>query len=275
MSRKDKIPFHREELNVSEIEIASMEGMDKFNLGAHRDDHYMFVIQQQGMFVLELDFNIVTLNGASLSFVTPGQVHKYIDQKNSKGWFVFVDPKLVSIQYRGIFDAFLHYRQVVAVQKENSVFVMTDALGELLNSKNMPMQKSVWQSLIQTIVGMVASHVLQAQEEQSGVSGSKYTLVTKFKQLVKEKFRVNKQVKDYASMIHITPLYLNEMTKKITGFSASYWIHQEIILEAKRLLYYTDLTIMEIAYEVGYEDHAYFSRFFKKNTGITASAFRS
>ncbi|GAA5087448.1 hypothetical protein GCM10023210_10290 [Chryseobacterium ginsengisoli] len=83
-----------------------------------------------------------------------------------------------------------------------------------------------------------------------------------------------KQVKEYASLLNITPLYLNEIVKEITGFSASHWIHQEIILEAQRLLYYTDLDIKQIAFQLGYEDHAYFSRFFKKNTGNTASQFR-
>lgn len=76
-------------------------------------------------------------------------------------------------------------------------------------------------------------------------------------------------------MLNITPLYLNEIVKEITGFPASYWIQQETILEARRLLYYTDLDIKQIAYRLGYDDHAYFSRFFKKSTGNTASQFRN
>ncbi len=78
-----------------------------------------------------------------------------------------------------------------------------------------------------------------------------------------------------AAQLHITPLYLNEIVKEITGFPASYWIHQEIMLEAKRLLYYTNLDVKQIAFDLGYEDHAYFSRFFKKNTGLTAGEFRN
>lgn len=97
----------------------------------------------------------------------------------------------------------------------------------------------------------------------------------KFRQLIKEQYKDCKLVKDYAALLNITPLYLNEVMKEISGFAASYWIHQEIVLEAQRLLYYTGLDIKEIAFELGYEDHAYFSRFFKKNTGMTASSFRN
>jgi len=69
-------------------------------------------------------------------------------------------------------------------------------------------------------------------------------------------------------------LYLNEVSKEITGFIASYWIQNEVLLEAQRLLFYTNMDVKEIAFSLGYEDHTYFSRFFKKNLGCTAGQFR-
>jgi AraC family transcriptional regulator, transcriptional activator of pobA len=76
---------------------------------------------------------------------------------------------------------------------------------------------------------------------------------------VQLRYKQYKQVKDYASFLNITPLYLNEIVKQITGFTVSYWIQQTIMLEAKRLLYYSKMDIKQIAFELGYEDFTYFS----------------
>jgi AraC family transcriptional activator of pobA len=75
-------------------------------------------------------------------------------------------------------------------------------------------------------------------------------------------------------MLHVSPAYLNECVKTTTGHSVSYWIQQQIILEAKRLLGYSDLSIKEIASGLGYDDYAYFTRLFTKAGGCTPARFR-
>ncbi len=78
----------------------------------------------------------------------------------------------------------------------------------------------------------------------------------------------------YAGALNITPSYLNEAVKKTTGFPASYWINQEIVLEAKRILFHTDSSVKEIAKQLGYEDCSYFTRVFTKISGVSPVAFR-
>jgi AraC family transcriptional regulator, transcriptional activator of pobA len=62
--------------------------------------------------------------------------------------------------------------------------------------------------------------------------------------------------------------------ESIPGFNVTHWLMNEVMLEAKRLLIYSQANVKEIAYRLGYEDHAYFSRLFKKQTGLTPSGFR-
>jgi AraC-like DNA-binding protein len=235
----------------------------------------MFIIQTSGLFVLELDFTEITYKDACIGYVTPGQVHRYINMNNCEGWLLFVDTDLVPKQYRAVFDTFLNSRQIVSVEEEDQVFKLCEIIEKWLADSEAPLKSAVLSSLIHSIGGMVASKMLCSPKTHIGPGTSKYILANRFKQLVKEKFRENKQVKAYAALLNITPIYLNEVMNEITGFAASYWIQQEVLLEAKRLLYYSGMDINEIAYELGYEDAAYFSRFFKKNTGITASGFRS
>ncbi len=74
--------------------------------------------------------------------------------------------------------------------------------------------------------------------------------------------------------MHIKPVLLNEISKRLSGITAGEHIRNRVILEAQRYLYNTDLTAKEIAYKLGFEDLHYFSRFFKKYTQQTPSKFR-
>lgn len=75
-------------------------------------------------------------------------------------------------------------------------------------------------------------------------------------------------------MLNISEVYLNEAVKNATGLSASGCIRSQVIIEAKRMLAYTDLTPSEIAMELGYTDYSYFSRLFKKETAQSPIEFR-
>ena len=79
---------------------------------------------------------------------------------------------------------------------------------------------------------------------------------------------------DYASQLYVTPNYLNRIVKKITGFTASHHIQQQIILEAKRKALYLSASMKEIAYSLGFDNLAHFSKFFKNNCGMSFTDFK-
>ena len=78
----------------------------------------------------------------------------------------------------------------------------------------------------------------------------------------------------YASMLNISEVYLNEAVKESVGLSVGAYIRARVILQAKRQLAYTSLSAKEIAYSLGYEDYAYFSKLFRKNVGKSPSDYR-
>lgn len=95
-----------------------------------------------------------------------------------------------------------------------------------------------------------------------------------FRILVRKKYKTLKSPSGYAEMLNISRGYLTETIREATGKPAQYWIHQEVLTESKRLLVFTHLTVKEIAYELGYSDHTYFSRLFSKLEGQSPSEFR-
>ncbi len=276
MASKTKILLHKDELKAAGMDILALKGLSFVDQELHRDDHYMFILLKSGHFVCEVDFNRIEIQNTALLYAAPGQVQHYLKAENCEGWLLFANPDFVSQPLREFFDSVLNVSQCVEVAENNPVFATSDILGTWWSTdfSNADLSNSVSTSLLDSIIGMMALALRGTSIQNHHSNSSKYVLANRFKQLIKEQFREIKQVKQYALLLHITPLYLNEVMKEIAGFSASYWIHHEILLEAKRLLAFSEKDVRQIAWDLGYEDDAYFSRFFKKHTGSTASAFR-
>jgi AraC-like DNA-binding protein len=99
-------------------------------------------------------------------------------------------------------------------------------------------------------------------------------LVEDYIRLIDLHFREHKQVRDYAAMLGITVGHLTDTVRHKLGIPASQLIYRRILLEAKRLLAYSDQTIAEICFALQFDDPSYFTRFFRREGGLTPTAFR-
>lgn len=99
-------------------------------------------------------------------------------------------------------------------------------------------------------------------------------IVREFNYLVEQHFKTKHNISDYANLLNKSPKTLSNIFSQLAGKSPLRIIHERKILEAKRMLRYTDKTIKEITYELGFEDIQTFSRFFKKLENISPSEFK-
>lgn len=234
-------------------------------LGPHRDDHYIFLILLKGEGRLTVDLTDIRLKKGHLFYVLPGQVHEHIRARDAEGWFLAVDRFLVPEEERNIFEGRLALQQPTPVKDEY------DRLLQLMEGRT---SVRVLHALVKSFLAIVA----EAYDEGSADTAAKgraITLSRQFKLLMADNISAIKTPAGYAKLLHITPAYLNEVIKGVTGLPVSHWIKQEILMEAKRLLYHSDLSIKEVAAELGYGDAAYFSRFFRGAAGLSAQDFRS
>jgi AraC family transcriptional activator of pobA len=98
--------------------------------------------------------------------------------------------------------------------------------------------------------------------------------VEELRRLLDQHFRKERLISFYAEKLAMTPDRLNDHVKRATGVTAGHLIRQRVLTEAKRQLVFTTQAIHEIAYDLAFSDPSHFTRFFRKQTGMTPQAFR-
>lgn len=101
-----------------------------------------------------------------------------------------------------------------------------------------------------------------------------YDILSRYRELLEQHFRSERGLDFYASRLSISPQRLNLACKARAGKTASEILHERIVIEAKRCLIYMELTVAEVGYDLGFDDPAYFSRFFSQRVGQPPGAYR-
>ncbi len=114
----------------------------------------------------------------------------------------------------------------------------------------------------------------QPQAIQSKEGNKEPVILQNLKEAIEKDFKSKHTPKDYAVLLNISPNALAKITKNHFNKTLTNLITERIIIEAKRELYLTNKSIKEVAYELGYDDEYYFSRFFKKNVNISPQVYR-
>ena len=247
------------------------------SMRAHRDDYYIFFLLEQGICNMMIDFAEVAIKGPSVYYILPGQVHYGISTVHPRGWFIAVDTSLILQEFRSVFENQLLLQQPYLLDETqlNDCTTLIKLLRHhLTHHTSSSFYTDIMRSLLSSFIGKTACGYVDmtgANQKQPRPT----QIAHKFKQLLAAQYKTEKRPLAYAEMLNISESYLNEALKKVTGFSVSYWITHEIMLEAKRLLYYSDSNAKQIAHELGYDDHTYFSRLFKRNIGHSPLGFRS
>ncbi|EHQ28823.1 helix-turn-helix domain-containing protein [Mucilaginibacter paludis] len=263
-------------LQLKHFRIGDLPEDKADELGAHRDDHYIFFLLEKGSASMMIDFEQVNLHQGVLYYVLPAQVHHRIRNEVAAGWFIAVDTSLIPPACRNIFESGLLLQQPHLLddaqlrQFQNLLLLLHEKCDEdAADPFHIPVIHALLQSFILMAAGCFNDNIAAG-----GNVSRPAELSRNFKKLLVAQLRSNKSPSAYAASLNVSESYLNESLKKITGLPVSYWIQQEIMMEAKRLLYYSQLNVKQIAHQLGYADHSYFSRFFRKTVGVTALQFR-
>lgn len=242
----------------------------------HRDTHFLLFVIEKGSVDMQVDFACHRLAGPAVGLIWPGQVHNLVNYDAPFGFTVSFDAPLMPVMLQRALHQVLTRQPFFTIPAElhTQLMQLASMMHQLKKEEPLPFSIPAMHSLLQTILTLLA-------KETAGSAGTGHVPDTRsaiieqdFRELLSQRFKEWKKPADYASALAISTSHLNDMVHQVTGYSVSYQIHRVIILEAKRLLYHTPLSVKEISDQLGYEDHGYFSRLFKKITGQTPLTFR-
>lgn len=242
---------------------------------SHRDDYYIFGLIDEGECSLCIDFKEYRISKGGTIFIQPGQVHHALSADNLTAYMLVVDSTFVSDMAKNIFDEYIlnHSPFQLTKQQQSELkqiyFLLSDRIA-----RNDRQTKEIIRNLSAAFVGIIAEAVEATNHVQAAGNKRQKEIALLFRTLLKEELHTDKRPSYYASRLNISAVYLNEVIKSVTGMSTSQYIQNEVMLQAKRMLFHTNSTIQEVAIELGFSDYAYFSRLFTQVTGTTPTAFR-
>jgi AraC family transcriptional regulator, transcriptional activator of pobA len=249
----------------------------------HRHDFFevLYLLKGSGLHVI--DANKYEIKPPCIFFMSPGQAHKLELSNDIEGYiFIFTsDFYLLNRSNQNTLIEFPFFYTIhqdnppLLLENENDIHFLESlfrqGIAEIRDAgeSNTEMLRSILDLILTTCAAryQVTENLLN--------KGKGQILVKRFFHLVEENHQKNLSMSDYSGMIGVTPNHLTQTVKLLTGKTSSQIIKAKQLLEIKRLLVHTNLSVSEIANQLNFEDQSYFTKFFKRETGFTPIQFRS
>lgn len=243
---------------------------------------YIKILYLPAGYVLKVDFNEYTTVSPTLFFVNANQYLHLISSGTEKAYFMYYNRDFYCVQ---IHDAevacdgllFNNIYNMPMIQLPNDEVSNIDNVCRLIQEEfllNDSSQEEMLRVYLKQLIIRSTRIWKKQQLEQVVDSPSEVDFFRNFSRLVEIHYKEKHSVADYADLLGIAPKTLTHKFKRLHLAQPNEIIKDRIILEAKRLLTYTTMSAKEIAYHLGYEDPAYFSRIFTQKVGDTTGEFK-
>ncbi|MFT4153018.1 helix-turn-helix domain-containing protein [Parafilimonas sp.] len=243
----------------------------------HRNSGYKVALLLEGKMGGNVDFKKYEIAAPAVLFSSPEQVDHITSYKGVKMIHIAFSRDYLLNDVRATLSCWeCMFSQIVIPVINNKDFnelktyagLMQQEFVELRHQKDLVIRNLLNAFLI------TAARLGTCKTKLAVMNATQNKILQQFRALVDDHFLSKTQVAEYADMIYITPGHLNDTIKIITGKTAKQFIDEKRITEAKRLLFWGELTAKQIAAHLNFEDDAYFNRFFKKHTGQTPLLFQ-
>ncbi|MDE3740516.1 AraC family transcriptional regulator [Maribacter polysaccharolyticus] len=254
--------------------------------GPHKRDFFEIAVLRRNTRNIKIGNQTLQHMENSLAIVSPFQVINYSDFPNNndnnddEGFIIYFNPSIFTNlnQSYGLQNEFpffkIHTMPIYHLNDRDFNDILNVAKELHHESRS---TKAYNFEIVRSLLLMLLYKVKRYTQDNKGiVTMNRFEAVmSKFEQELLSSNNQFLTVKEYASKLHISPIYLTECTKKATGKSAQKIIIDYKILYAKTLLHQMGKSIAEVAYALNFNEVANFNQFFKRNTGVTATQFRN
>ncbi|MEO3408357.1 helix-turn-helix domain-containing protein [Mucilaginibacter sp. CAU 1740] len=252
--------------------------LDPAFLQPHRKDYYLFVLIKSGANRHWIDFMPYTVKADTFYFTVPQQVHLKEHTGPTDGLMVSFTDEFLQLEDNHMLRALPIIQNPAAAHEiqltPEDVAFIDDTMRKMLAEFN---TESTWRNQMLAswlrVLVIYMSRLYSEQYNETCVTLN-YCLLKSYQKLIGEHYQTLHDVAAYAEKLNLTPGHFSEVIKQQSGKTAITHIHERLIVEAKRRLLHTELSVKQIADELGFEDAAYFNRFFKRLADTTPIAYR-
>lgn len=257
---------------------------DERNAGVHqfhKHDFYAIFYIEKGQMRQRLDNKIYQLGERNIFVACPGQVHENdfenLHGKIEGGAILFTTKFIHQLKERNEISELTFLDNIFSnpsihlspLEFEKYLYIVHVLFMEIKStSVNWAIVKALFSALLISIQQAIDTSLIKA------TSNRNTEVYKQFKHFLELHYKENRATGFYAHLLHVSERHLNRLLKETTSKTAAEMIRGRSILEARRLLHFTDLNISEIADALGYPDHSYFTKLFKKETGQTPYTYR-
>ena len=248
----------------------------------HRHTYYQILFVEKGSGVHKVDFNETKIKAPVIYFLAPGQVHDLVfERKETKGFMInfngeFFDKFLIKNNSLDRFPFFGFGKNInffcIENEKVKELKNIFEKIYLLFENKGKMHEEFMRIYLLELFYTVIRNS--EENTENIKITNQK-NIIYRFEKLIEQSYTTEHYPKFYADKLVITANYLNFVCKNFSGKKAGEIIRDRVILEAKRLLINSELSISQIAFKLGFEDNSYFTKFFKTFSGNSPSEFRN
>ena len=256
-----------------------------------RLDGYLAMFCISGDLKMNIDLNTFEIKENSLMINIPGsiiRVAEFSEDSIKDTRFIVVGMSAefmssIKMDFSKLFNESITIMSnpcITLSEKEaNLSYSYLKLVNTILADESIKSKKEIISGLVSSVfyfLGSIWSQRIIEASKQLSTKASTRAKVTfdQFIKLVTEHHATERNMTFYADKLFLTPKYLSKLVKSISGRSAPDWINSFVILEAKNMLKYSDMTIKGIVYKLHFANQSVFYKFFKSHTGMTPSEYR-
>lgn len=260
-------------------DIASRSSGLHWEIAPHRHQQLtQFLLILNNRCQLALDGQTFTATGNSLIVIPPGVVHGFVFAPDTKGFVLSVHNQLMTnlisaselTQLRATGSLWRYH--LIDLDDTSAILTILKLIGSEINVSNIDSAPALTHLL--SLFLITIKRELSLQHMQTHQLSREAKLLLKFRSLLDTHFQQHLTVNDYAKRLFVSVSTLNRACQHLLKVSPKYLIQQRVLTEAKRRLIYTRQNLEQVAATLGFKDQAYFCRFFKQHTQLTALQFR-
>ncbi|MCE7064557.1 AraC family transcriptional regulator [Dyadobacter sp. CY326] len=265
------IPIKNKLLEDELFRIKRMKEVIKTTDPHGHKDYLEIIYLHEGAGTHHIDHQAFEVNPFALYMILPGQIHSWDLTAIPKGFVIMLQKDFLLNQpfYDYLFQAFpVTFKSGYALEHVNET--ITDIFTNIENEFNR--KEENYHAVIQTYLQLLFN--LIKRETKTEEINPLPEQLKQFFSALEANFKTDHEIGFYANQLHITSKTLNNICKKTLGRSAGEIITEKLNIEAKKLLLYSDQTLSEIAYGLGFSDPSHFNKFFKRQIGVMPAIYR-